>query len=80
MAAQAPGGQPVKVIADLPLDRRVDIGLLMREVRKAFSWAQYVDVELYVGDGRILVGELEGVPQSIVQVDLAALPPWLDFA
>lgn len=70
---------PVKVIHSLPPIQEVDVPSIMGEARKTFPGAQYVDIKLYLDDGRVLAGELESAPQAIVKIDLSALPNWLRF-
>jgi hypothetical protein len=70
---------PIKVIDNFPSDGRIDVPALLKRARRTFPGAQYVDIELRVGDGRTLAGELESAPQTIVIVDLNAPPTWLSF-
>jgi hypothetical protein len=79
VAAAGHGGEPVKVIADFPADQRVDVSSLLARPLATFPGRSYVDVELHLSDGRVLVGELEHAPQTVVTIDPAALPAWLTF-
>jgi hypothetical protein len=69
---------PVRVIDDLPDSRQLDVPRLMTQAQTVWG-PGFVDVELHLTDGRVLVGELERAPMSVVTIDLAALPEWLWF-
>ena len=79
VAAAGHGGEPVKIIVDFPADRRVDVPSLLAKALATYPGRSYVDVEVHLSDGRVLVGELEHAPQTVVTIDPAALPAWLTF-
>lgn len=78
MTGPASATVPVTVIADLPGDHRLDTNALRHAARSVWPWAVFVDVELHVDDGRILLGEIEDAPTTTL--DLGALPDWLRLA
>jgi len=79
MSSPAANRPPVRVIDDLPPSGQIDVPDLLSQARITFPDAQYVDLELQLGNGRRLVGELESAPQGIVTVDPAAPPDWLSL-
>lgn len=70
---------PVRLISDFPANGRIDVPSLLSTARTTFPGTYYVDLELYLEDGRILTGELESAPQVMVTVTLAVPPDWLQF-
>ena len=74
-----PNSRPVRVVTDLAADNSLDIPTVMAVAKRTFSGAHYVDVEIHLGDGRLLVGELESAPQTSVSIDPKSPPSWLRF-
>jgi hypothetical protein len=79
IAAQVDSRPPIRVIIDIPQSRQLDTKALLTQIQRNFR-AQYIDLELHLLDGRVLVGELDAAPKEVVTIDPAALPPWLQFA
>lgn len=74
------GRPPVRVLDDFPATCQIDVPSIMAEAQRTFPGAVYVDLELYLADGRTLLGELEqAAPNGMISIDLMNLPPWLRF-
>jgi hypothetical protein len=70
---------PVRVIDNLPANGEINVTYLLGKAQTTFTGAQYVDLELHLTDGRILIGELESTPKGFITVDPASPPDWLRF-
>jgi len=79
IASKTVARPPVRVIDTFPDNSIIDVAKYMSRGQASFPGAQFVDIELHIADGRVLVGELDVAPQQAVSVDLANLPTWLRF-
>jgi hypothetical protein len=70
---------PIKVVDDFPVDHTINVPTLKKRIRQTFPEVYYIDLELNLPDGRVLIGELEQAPEEVVSVHLERLPPWLKF-
>ena len=69
----------MRVIDNLPANGEINVTYLLGKAQTTFTGAQYVDLELHLTDGRILIGELESTPKGFITVDPASPPDWLRF-
>jgi hypothetical protein len=75
----APEGEVVRAIAELPADLQLDVAELRRRLDKLSPGWIGADLELHTDYG-ILVGPLESAPNDVVLLDPLHPPPWLqDF-
>lgn len=70
---------PVTVIDDFPTTPQLEIPQFKARIRQTFPAEHYIDLELHLTDGRVLVAELDQAPNEVIRVDLNRLPAWLRF-
>jgi hypothetical protein len=70
---------PVKVVDEFPVDDTIDVPSLKERIRQTFPEDHYIDVELHLSNGRVLIGELDRAPDELAHLNLENLPPWLKF-
>lgn len=71
---------PVRLVGKFPDDGRIDVPRLLALAKKNFPGVTYVDLELTLTDGRILAGELDTAPRSVLIIDPGSPPSWFKFS
>jgi hypothetical protein len=70
---------PVRVIDCFPANGDVDVPGLLASARHTFPGAHFVDAELHLAGGLILLAELDAAPAAVAHVDPQNLPPWIRY-